>query len=117
MALPKSETPDVVSYKAFFCCDTCASERCSETAKGHHHRRATLWRLAVESWLRGQGVIVIRQNQKLIFKKLAAQLNGAHIYIIAFIRQAAVFGRGKKGLACCGFVFSLRFAWGSRSFN
>lgn len=36
-----------------------------KTAKGHHHRPATLWRLAVESWLRCQGLIVIRQNKNV----------------------------------------------------
>jgi transposase InsO family protein len=33
------------------------------TAKEHHPRAATLWRLTVETWLRRQGLIVIRQNQ------------------------------------------------------
>jgi transposase InsO family protein len=36
-----------------------------KTAKGHHHRPATLWRLTVESWLRCQGLIVLRQNQNV----------------------------------------------------
>ncbi len=34
-------------------------------ANGHHPRPATLWRVAVESWLRCQGLIVIRQNQNV----------------------------------------------------
>jgi|SRR5690348_4902248 len=29
----------------------------------HHHRPATLWRVTVESWLRCQGLINVRQNQ------------------------------------------------------
>jgi hypothetical protein len=33
------------------------------TAKGHHLRAATLWRLTVETWLRRQGLISVRQNQ------------------------------------------------------
>lgn len=32
-------------------------------AKEHHHRAATLWRLTVETWLRRQGLITVRQNQ------------------------------------------------------
>jgi transposase InsO family protein len=32
-------------------------------AKEHHHRPATLWRVTVETWLRRQGLIVVRQNQ------------------------------------------------------
>jgi len=36
-----------------------------KTAKGHHHRPATLWRLTVESWLRCQGLIALRQNQNV----------------------------------------------------
>lgn len=31
---------------------------------GDHHRPATLWRVTVESWLRCQGLITVRQNQK-----------------------------------------------------
>ena len=34
-------------------------------ANGHHSTPATLWRVTVESWLRCQGLIVIRQNQKV----------------------------------------------------
>ena len=36
-----------------------------KTAKGHQPRPATLWRLTVESWLRCQGLIVIRHNQNV----------------------------------------------------
>jgi|SRR5208283_3289205 len=32
-------------------------------AKEHHYRAATLWRLTVETWLRRQGLITVRQNQ------------------------------------------------------
>ncbi len=35
------------------------------TAKGHRLRPATPWRVTVESWLRCQGLIVIRQNQNV----------------------------------------------------
>ena len=35
------------------------------TANGHHPAPATLWRVTVESWLRCQGLIVIRQNQNV----------------------------------------------------
>lgn len=31
---------------------------------GDHHRPATLWRVTVESWLRCQGLITVRRNQK-----------------------------------------------------
>ena len=34
-------------------------------ANGPHPRPATLWRVTVESWLRGQGLIVIRLNQNV----------------------------------------------------
>jgi hypothetical protein len=40
-------------------------EMIGKTAKGHHPRPATLWRVTVESWLRCQGLIVIRQNPKV----------------------------------------------------
>jgi hypothetical protein len=40
-------------------------EMIGKTAKGHHPGPATLWRATVESWLRCQGLIVIRQNQKV----------------------------------------------------
>jgi transposase InsO family protein len=33
-------------------------------ANEHHHRPATVWRLTVETWLRRQGLISVRQNQK-----------------------------------------------------
>jgi transposase InsO family protein len=33
-----------------------------KAANGHHPDPATLWRLTVESWLRCQGLIVVRQN-------------------------------------------------------
>lgn len=33
--------------------------------KEHHHRAAAVWRLAVETWLRRQGLIIARQNQKV----------------------------------------------------
>lgn len=33
-------------------------------AKDRHHSPATLWRVTVESWLRCQGLIAVRQNQK-----------------------------------------------------
>ena len=33
-------------------------------AKGNHHSPATAWRVTVEAWLRCQGLISIRQNQK-----------------------------------------------------
>jgi hypothetical protein len=36
-----------------------------KTAKGHLPAPAALRRVTVESWLRCQGLIVIRQNQKL----------------------------------------------------
>jgi hypothetical protein len=36
-----------------------------KTAKGHHLRPATAWRVTVESWLRCQGLIVIRQKQNV----------------------------------------------------
>lgn len=36
-----------------------------KTANGPHPRPATLWRVTVESWLRCQGLIVIRQNQNV----------------------------------------------------
>jgi hypothetical protein len=32
-------------------------------ANGNHHPHATAWRLTVESWLRCQGLIAVRQNQ------------------------------------------------------
>jgi hypothetical protein len=35
------------------------------TAKGHRPAPATLWRVTVESWLRCQGLIVIRQNRNV----------------------------------------------------
>lgn len=35
-----------------------------KTANGYHPRPATLWRVAVESWLRCQGLISVRQKQK-----------------------------------------------------
>lgn len=35
------------------------------TANGHQPRPATRWRVTVESWLRCQGLIVIRQNQNV----------------------------------------------------
>jgi transposase InsO family protein len=37
--------------------------RIGSMAKEHHHRAATLWRVTVESWLRRQGLIIVRQNQ------------------------------------------------------
>jgi len=36
-----------------------------KTVNGHQPRAATLWRLTVESWLRCQGLIVVRQNQNV----------------------------------------------------
>lgn len=36
-----------------------------KTANGHHPSPATLWRVTVESWLRCQGLIVVRQNQNV----------------------------------------------------
>jgi hypothetical protein len=33
-------------------------------AKAYHHSPATAWRVTVESWLRRQRLISIRQNQK-----------------------------------------------------
>ena len=43
-----------------------------KTANEHHRRPATLWRVTVESWLRCQGLIVIRrkQNVSTTFPKL-----------------------------------------------
>ena len=38
-------------------------QRIGSTAKEHHPRAATLWRLTVETWLRCQGLISVRQNQ------------------------------------------------------
>lgn len=35
-----------------------------ETTNGRHPAPATLWRVTVESWLRGQGLITVRQQQK-----------------------------------------------------
>src|SRR5208283_5365043 len=35
-----------------------------KTANGRHPRPATLWRVTVEAWLRCQGLIAVRQNQK-----------------------------------------------------
>ena len=35
-----------------------------KSVNGYHHRPATLWRVTVESWLRCQGLISVRQNQK-----------------------------------------------------
>jgi hypothetical protein len=35
------------------------------TANGHHPRHATLWRVCVESWLRCQGLIVVRKNKNV----------------------------------------------------
>jgi hypothetical protein len=32
---------------------------------GNHPRRATLWRVTVESWLRCQGLIAVCQNQNV----------------------------------------------------
>lgn len=34
-----------------------------KTAHGHHPNTATLWRVTVESWLRRQGLISVRQNK------------------------------------------------------
>ena len=36
-----------------------------KTANGLHPAPATLWRVTVESWLRCQGLIVIRQNKNV----------------------------------------------------
>jgi hypothetical protein len=36
-----------------------------ETTNGRHPVPATLWRVTVESWLRCQGLIPIRQNQNV----------------------------------------------------
>jgi hypothetical protein len=36
-----------------------------KTANGHQPQPATLWRVVVESWLRCQGLIVVRQNQNV----------------------------------------------------
>lgn len=36
-----------------------------KTANGNHRSPATLWRVTVESWLRCQGLILIRQNQNV----------------------------------------------------
>ena len=36
-----------------------------KTANGHHPSPATLWRVTVESWLRCQGLIAVRQNQNV----------------------------------------------------
>jgi transposase InsO family protein len=46
-----------------------------KTANGHQPSPATLWRVTVESWLRCQGLIVIRQNQNLstTFQKIWSQ--------------------------------------------
>ena len=35
-----------------------------KTTNGPHPKSATLWRVTVESWLRCQGLIAVRQNQK-----------------------------------------------------
>jgi len=35
-----------------------------KSVNGDHHRPATLWRVTVESWLRCQGLITVRQKQK-----------------------------------------------------
>jgi len=34
------------------------------TTNGHHPKPATAWRVTVETWLRCQGLITVRQNQK-----------------------------------------------------
>ena len=39
--------------------------RIGSMANGPHPRPATLWRVTVESWLRCQAQIVIRQNQNV----------------------------------------------------
>ena len=39
-------------------------QRVGSMAKDDHRSPATLWRVTVESWLRCQGLIAIRQNQK-----------------------------------------------------
>lgn len=46
-----------------------------KTADEHHHRPATVWRATVESWLRCQGLIVVRQNKKVstTFPKIWSQ--------------------------------------------
>jgi len=36
-----------------------------ETTNGRHPAPATVWRVTVESWLRCQGLITVRQNQKV----------------------------------------------------
>jgi hypothetical protein len=35
-----------------------------KTTNGRHLKSATAWRVTVESWLRCQGLIAVRQNQK-----------------------------------------------------
>ena len=46
-----------------------------KTADEHRYRPATLWRVTVESWLRCQGLIVVRQNKKVstTFPKIWSQ--------------------------------------------
>ena len=46
-----------------------------KTADEHHYRPATLWRVTVESWLRCQGLIVVRQNKNVstTFPKIWSQ--------------------------------------------
>ena len=39
------------------------AQRIGSMANEHHHPAATLWRLTVETWLRRQGLIIVRQNQ------------------------------------------------------
>jgi transposase InsO family protein len=36
-----------------------------KSVNNNHHRPATLWRVTVESWLRCQGLIAVRQNQNV----------------------------------------------------
>jgi len=36
----------------------------AKTMNGHHLNPATPWRVTVETWLRCQGLIATRQNQK-----------------------------------------------------
>jgi len=38
-------------------------QRIGSMANGNHHSHATAWRVTVESWLRCQGLIAVRQNQ------------------------------------------------------
>ncbi len=54
-----------------------------KTPNGHQPKPAAAWRVTVEAWLRCQGLIAVRQNQKpnvstTVSQKLVSQLNWTH---------------------------------------